>query len=89
MYRYQLGTCNIDAALVAVVFAVANEQKNCFFYIASNICFAVTPSGKVNQVSPGGATPFIFGVEIKVFIKKLKLLNNRRIYYARHRNYNS
>ena len=75
VYRCQLGTCNVDAALDPVAFVVANEQRNLYLKnMTNNIWSAVTPSGKVNQVSPGGTIPFISGIEIKAFEKQIKIV---------------
>lgn len=75
IYRCQLGMCNIANALDPVGFVVANDQNKLYLKnMTSNTWSAVTPSGKVNQVAPGGSVPFVSGIEIKVFEKQIKMI---------------
>lgn len=75
IYRCQLGMCNVANALDPVGFVVANDQNKLYLKnMTSTTWSAVTPSGKVNQVAPGGTVPFVPGIEIKVFEKPIKMI---------------
>lgn len=75
IYRCQLGMCNVANALDPVGFVVANDQNKLYLKnMTTTTWSAVTPSGKVNQVAPGGTVPFVPGIEIKVFEKPIKMI---------------
>ncbi len=73
--RCQLGTCNPDVALEPVLSVAINEKKNpVILNKTKNIWPATTPSGKVNQVQPGGVIPFIPNISFEVFDKKIQII---------------
>lgn len=75
VYRCQLGTCNIEHALDPVAFVLESDEKKTFLKNKTTTTWsAVTPSGKVNQVAPEGAVPFVAGIELKVYEKPIKII---------------
>lgn len=77
IYRCQLGVCNVDEALDPVALVVSKDNdpnvlglKN----MTNNILSALTPSGIARQVKPQEAVPFIAGLVLEVYGKKIELM---------------
>ncbi len=78
IYRCQLGYCNSDDALELLFVIVANPAnpnaigvKN----LTNMVLLATTPSGHPKQVPPGGIVPFMEGITLSVYEKKITLKN--------------
>ena len=74
VYHCQLGVCNIDSSLDPIAVVVSDEQGRTFFKNETNAVWpAVTPSGRMKRVPPGGCVPLIAGIEIQVFGRTIKI----------------
>ena len=74
IYRCQLGVCNAEDALEPILLVVANKDgalgvKN----ITPKPIKAYTPSQKEKIIAPGMIVPFIAGISIEVYGKKIVL----------------
>ena len=74
IYRCQLGMCNADDALNPVALVVSKDNdpnvlglKN----MTNNILSALTPSGIARQVKPQEVVPFIAGIVLEAYGKKI------------------
>ena len=76
VYRCMLGTCNADEALNPVVSVVTRKDKPGMMGVrnmSGRILNATTPSGKPKQIKPNEVIPFIPGIVIEAFEKKIEL----------------
>ena len=76
VYRCMLGTCNADEALRPVACVVTRKDKPGvmgFRNMSGLILNATTPSGKPKQIHPDEIIPFIPGIVIEAFEKKIEL----------------